>query len=73
LASNKDFTFVCEVKTFGKLELDRLLNDAQRLAAYEPQIHPQIDQIDPMAFWHQTEKWGVILVQSFSGQELNDR
>lgn len=72
LASNKDFTFVCEVKTFGRLKLDRLLNDAQRLAAYEPQIDPPIAQIDPMAFWSQTEKWGAILVQGFVGQEFND-
>jgi hypothetical protein len=71
LASNNQFTFVVEVKAFGDLKLKELLDDAGRLASFEPQTHPRFDRVDPEEFWKNTEKWGVILIQSFAGEKFN--
>ena len=69
LASKGNLTFVCEVKTFGKLNMSGVLADVERVKNYFPAPDERLDGKE-LEFWEKSKHWGVVLIQSFAGDEF---
>lgn len=71
LACNQKLSFVISATTYRKLNLPKVGAQARQLVSFVPETYPRQDQGEPLRFWHETERWGVLLMQSFSGEDLN--
>jgi len=72
LVSNRRFTCIFEVETFGEQNPAAILHDAKRIVSYSPKACERIDGIKPDAFWKHGVRWGAVLIQSFAGKEFSE-
>lgn len=72
LASNKTNSFVFEAKSFGARDFERLMLDMKRLIRFRPQAVSFTDGHDPVEFWRDANRWGVILVLSLQTREFKE-
>ncbi len=72
LACNQKLSFVISATTYRKLNLSKIGAQARQMVGFTPEAYPRLDQNDPLRFWRESERWGVLLMQSFSGEDLNE-
>ncbi len=72
IASDGVDTFVVEVKTFGRRDFDRVLEDARRVHDFWPNPSTRVDGIPSMGFWDASRRWGCVVIQSCTPDAIND-
>lgn len=75
IASNGKVSLAIEAKSFGNINerSDSILRDLERLYTYEPAYYRGNNNQDLNTWWEKSNnRWGLILITSFRGDEVRD-